>query len=254
MNKAVKNLVIITGTSRGIGFSLAKRLLGPENCLICISRQKNDALVQEATSTGCSLEYMNIDLTRSNTLEPLMSKVFERLQKECFSRLCLVNNAGMLAPVKPIGLADSSTLAANISVNIIAPIILMNLFIRYFGTYKADKRIINISSGAATSPYPGWTAYCSSKAALKMASQCIHAEQENYPHRVKVVSFAPGVVDTAMQTEIRNTDPEDFALVDRFKKLKDDGGLLSPDIVAVRISELLFNEPFPDGESLDIRK
>ena len=56
-----------------------------------------------------------------------------------------------------------------------------------------------------------------------------------------------------MQAEIRNVAAEDFAPVERFRKLKDDGVLLSPDVVADRISELIFEEAFPDGEDIDIR-
>lgn len=248
-----KNAILITGTSRGIGLSLARRLLSPENHLVCISRQSNDALLREATASGCTLEDINLDLSRSENIESSMSEVLGRLQNADFGRISLVNNAGMLAPVKPMGRADSDILAANIAVNAAAPIILMNLFIRYFGTDKADKRIINISSGAATNPYPGWAAYCAAKAALRMATQCVRVEQESNPNRVKVVSFAPGVVDTSMQEEIRNVAVVDFASVERFRKLKDDGVLLSPDVVADRISELIFEEGFPDGEDIDIR-
>lgn len=247
------NLIIITGASRGIGLSLSRKLLNPLNHLVCISRQTNNALVNDAADSGCTMDYLNLDFSQTKMLEPSLEELFSGLQKRRFSRLSLVNNAGMLAPVMPLGRADGDMLAMNLAVNAAAPILLMNLFIRHFGALDAEKRIINISSGAASNPYPGWVAYCSAKAALKMATRCIHAEQEANPNRVKVVSFAPGVVDTAMQDEIRNTSREFFAPVQRFRKLKEDGLLLNPDTVADRITRLIFDESFPDGEDLDIR-
>lgn len=67
------------------------------------------------------------------------------------------------------------------------------------------------------------------------------------------MSFAPGVVDTDMQDEIRRTDPKDFPLVNRFREFKDKGVLTTPDFVAQRLAELLFGPDFPDGTAEDIR-
>ena len=45
----------------------------------------------------------------------------------------------------------------------------------------------------------------------------------------------PGLVDTKMQKEIRNSTEKEFPEVKRFKGFKDDGHLVSPNIVANRI-------------------
>lgn len=68
----------------------------------------------------------------------------------------------------------------------------------------------------------------------------------------KIVAFAPGVVDTNMQAQIRETNREDFTNLDRFIALKEEGKLLSPEYVAKAIRNLLETEDFPQGEVIRI--
>src|SRR5690606_15700892 len=61
--------------------------------------------------------------------------------------------------------------------------------------------IVNLSSGAAHRPMEGWSAYCAGKAGLAMVTQSLALE---YGARgIRAFGFAPGVVDTDMQGEIR---------------------------------------------------
>jgi NAD(P)-dependent dehydrogenase (short-subunit alcohol dehydrogenase family) len=59
--------------------------------------------------------------------------------------------------------------------------------------------VVNVSSGAAVSPVPGWSAYSTAKAAINMLTRALAEETP------EIVSLAlrPGVVDTAMQAAIR---------------------------------------------------
>ena len=68
----------------------------------------------------------------------------------------------------------------------------------------------------------------------------------------KIVAFAPGVVDTNMQAQIRETNKEDFTNLDRFIALKEEGKLLSPEYVAKAIRNLLETEDFPQGGLLEL--
>ncbi|RZA11443.1 MAG: SDR family NAD(P)-dependent oxidoreductase, partial [Proteobacteria bacterium] len=109
--------------------------------------------------------------------------------------------------------------------NVSAPLRIMNIIATLF----KDKpiRIANISSGAATKAYQGWSVYCSSKAALKMASEVMGKEMESAKRDVKVISYSPGPIDTPMQVEIRKKRAEDFPDVARFISLHSEGGLIS---------------------------
>ena len=84
-----------------------------------------------------------------------------------------------------------------------------------------------------------------------MFTQCVATEEVEKEYPVKS-SLLPGVVDTNMQAQIRETNKEDFTNLDRFIALKEEGKLLSPEYVAKAIRNLLETEDFPQGEVIRI--
>jgi benzil reductase ((S)-benzoin forming) len=68
----------------------------------------------------------------------------------------------------------------------------------------------------------------------------------------RVIAVAPGVVDTAMQGEIRAVAEEAFPAVERFRELKESGSLISAE-QAARGIWYLFDREFPNGSVLDLR-
>lgn len=68
----------------------------------------------------------------------------------------------------------------------------------------------------------------------------------------RVIAVAPGVVDTAMQGEIRAVGAEAFPAVERFRELKESGSLITAEQAAHGIWSL-FDRDFPNGSVLDLR-
>jgi len=248
------NYHIITGASRGIGEAVAKKLMVPGNHLLCIARSANPELVSLAEQREVTLDYITMDLADVQGLEARIHAVLEKIDKRRAKAISLVNNAGMLKPMRPIDQMRGEDIVDNMHVNLVAPMILTSAFIAYVQEIPADKRIINISSGAGKKPYYGWSHYCSAKAGIDLFTKCVAVEQKNQAHPVQVVSFAPGVVDTAMQAEIRSTPKEHFQDLDRFVALKEDGALLAPDEVAECMVTRLLQGSFESGALLDIRQ
>ena len=60
---------------------------------------------------------------------------------------------------------------------------------------------VNVSSGAASRPLEGWSAYCAGKAGLAMLTRSLHLELGE--RGVRAYGLRPGVVDTDMQGVIR---------------------------------------------------
>lgn len=86
--------------------------------------------------------------------------------------------------------------------------------------------IILVSSGAATGNYATWGAYGSSKAALNHLAATLAVEEPD----VISVAIRPGVVDTAMQAELRGYgDVMDREDADKFRGLHESGSLLRPE-------------------------
>nr|MDA3886122.1 SDR family NAD(P)-dependent oxidoreductase [Candidatus Delongbacteria bacterium] len=125
-------------------------------------------------------------------------------------------------------------------------------FIERTLNYSCEKRIINISSGAAKKPYDGWSTYCSSKAALDMLTRCVNVEQNKKEFPVNVISFDPGIMDTEMQNDIRQSNKEDFSQLSRFIDFKENGALLSAEFVADKVIEVLSSDNFQTGEFIKV--
>lgn len=244
---------IITGTSRGLGEALSKKLMGNGNQLFCISRSENSTLINSAQERGASLEYIAFNLLDVNQIGELMKKIFEKINKDDAESIVLINNAGTVTPIKPIENCTDNEIANNIQLNLTAPMILTSCFISLTESINTDKRIINISSGAGKKPYFGWSNYCSAKAGLDLFTRCVGVEQEDKENPVKIISFAPGIIDTEMQEEIRATKKDDFKDLERFISFKEEGKLLSPDQVADCVLHVL-NQKYEGGEVLDIKQ
>ncbi len=231
------NYYYITGTSRGIGKAFAEYLLeNPSNNVIGISRQH-------------SIEHPNyrhvyLDLTDLNSIPDFKFELHSNAKK-----IYLINNAGTLGFIKPVGKLDASIIIKNYTLNLIAPSILTNAFIDCYDTTDAEKVILNISSGAGKNPYDGWAVYCASKAGIDMFSRVIDEEQKiramhpesNIHSGFKIFSIAPGIVNTKMQEEIRNSSKEDFSRLENFKDYKVNNQLLEPAIVSRKYFSILEN-------------
>jgi benzil reductase ((S)-benzoin forming) len=125
------------------------------------------------------------------------------------------------------------------TVNYLAPLFLIKRFLEVYQELDLNKTIINVSSGASTSAYASWANYCSSKAALEMLTKCINEEQKEKIYPIKCFSIAPGVVDTNMQIQIRNTPEKDFKLQSKFIDLFNEKKLFNPNYVAQKLLEVI---------------
>lgn len=123
----------------------------------------------------------------------------------------LINNASSLGPVPlaPLADTDCEDLEKALATNLIGPFRLTKALL---GTLTATARegwpavVVNITSDAAVTPYPGWGAYGASKAALLQLGRIWH--EELAPHGVQVLSLDPGDMDTPLHAlAVPGADP-----------------------------------------------
>lgn len=238
------NIVIITGGSKGIGLALAKKYVSENYKVYTLSR----SIIDQGKITQISVDLSNIKETH-NTFKML----FDDLKGLEISSITLINNAGRLGIISNLENIATEDIAKTIQLNTTTPLILSSLFIELTQKLHCKKQVINISSGAATKPYEGWSIYCTSKAAIDMMTRAIAAEQSNLVNGVKCLSIYPGVVDTNMQTQIRNTKESNFKNLQRFIDLKENNLLYSPEFVAESIFKIETENYLDNGAIFDIR-
>lgn len=217
------NQYFITGTSSGLGKALAEICLNNGHAVTGFSRRQ--------TIQHPNYAHIVTDLSKTENLQNFR---FD-LEDNDYKKIILINNAAQVEPVKYSGRADNEQIIQAYTLNVIAPAVLINTFIATFENHSAKKVIVNISSGAANYPVDGWSVYCSSKAALDMLSRTVAMEREKEKSGFKVASIAPGIVDTAMQTGIRQSDSKDFSRINDFIAYKEENKLQTPQAAAEKI-------------------
>ena len=231
----------ITGTSRGIGRAIAETLLERENTFVYgISR--NDSIQHK------NYQHISLDL---NDLDRV--KEFTFGDHPDAEKIVLINNAGILGHVNQVGNLYTEKVINSYTINLISPSILINQFLNQYQEHKAERMIMNTSSGAAQHTIPSWSTYCATKAGLEMFARVVEDEQQDFDNPVKVYSIAPGVVDTEMQDEIREVDPENFRELDRFVKLKKDGQLVNPKDVGKKFVDIMEHPENYPKSIMDLR-
>jgi benzil reductase ((S)-benzoin forming) len=226
-------VAVITGASRGIGAGIAQRFCDLGIRVGICARKRPDP---PSGADRHQVLTIAADVRDSSDLEGLGAVTAER-----FGQIDIwVNNAGVLEPVGMLAEVDPGRVAHQIAVNVTGVANGTRTFARHVRRREGGGILINVTSGAARSVYPGWAVYCASKAAVDQMTAVVAVEEE--AHGLRAYAVAPGLVDTDMQEMIRRSTPEAFPAVLRFIEAKRTGEFNSPAWVADAILELSFGE------------
>jgi benzil reductase ((S)-benzoin forming) len=250
-----KNLYIVTGASRGMGLGIAELLLVPNNTLLCVSRKTNDALVAIAASASASLEQWPQDLGDGETASARLHTWLRTQDAAQFASVTLINNAALLpkiAPLRDVGYGD---IASAIRVGLESVMQLTAAFLNATNDWKAARKVLNISSGNGRRAMPSQATYSAVKAGMDHFSRVVALEEAANPNGngAKIVSLAPGIIDTDMQTQLRKADPAAFPDQALFVNFKANGDLLSPEAAAKRVLAYLSRADFGANPVADVR-
>lgn len=240
----MSKILIVTGGSKGIGKGIIDAYQSEGFQIFSISRTKNQDF--------SAVKQIEFDLSKTDGIKNLLSKLFEEIIQSEVEKITLINNAGTLGEIGRI--EDISDIEKTVSLNTIAPLILTSTFISLTKNWKCKKQVISISSGAAQKPYYGWTVYCATKAAIDMMTQTIALEQESIENGAKIIAIYPGVVDTEMQAQIRTSDKQSFASIDRFLELKATNSLANATTVGKQIFAIDHDEKIENGALIRVEE
>lgn len=233
--------IVLTGHSHGLGAALATALLEQGGQIMAISR---------SGSQTAGMQQVSLDLSDLTALAQWLEQSHLTAFLEDADQAILINNAGRVEPIGPPGMQGADNIAQAVSLNVAAPLMLADAFVSAT-SQTADRRILHISSGAARNPYAGWSVYCATKAALDQHAATV--AQDKLSH-LRIESLAPGVIDTAMQAQIRATTVERFPAKERFENLKKDGALASAQESANAVVAHLMSGRFGQQTATDIRQ
>lgn len=249
-------LCVLTGASRGFGRVVAALLaprLSPGSVLL-LSARSDEALRRveaelDAARLGLRVVRVPADLGTDAGLQRLLEAVLGLPRPQGLQRLLLINNAGSLGDVSKgiVDLADPGEVNNYWALNLTSTLCLTSSVLKAFRDSPGLSRtVVNISSLCALQPFKGWALYCAGKAARDMMFQVLASEEPG----VRVLSYAPGPLDTDMQQEARETsvDPE---LRKNLQELKTQGRLVDCKVSAQKLLDLLQKDQFTSGAHID---
>ncbi len=222
---------IVTGASRGLGAAVCEQLVELGHKVLATARSQSD--LETLWKDNSNVVVYPCDLSVPDAPKKIVKRALDE-----FGRLDgLVNNAGMIAPISPLKDTDQQEWAKAIYVNLTAPSLLMAEALG--ALTESGGAVVNISTGAAVKVVEGWSAYCASKAGFLHLTQV--AAQEN--PKVRFYSLRPGVIDTEMQREIRDSKGMTETDLAKFQGLKAEGQLEPPEVPARSAAWLLVEGP-----------
>ncbi|KAI1293023.1 3-oxoacyl-[acyl-carrier-protein] reductase FabG [Halotydeus destructor] len=169
-----RKVVLITGSASGIGRSTADLFASKgANLILCDLNETGlkETSDQIVAKYGVQVHVMAADIRNGDVLKQLVQDGVAK-----FGKLdALVNNAGIIVLNCPIDSPDSLEAFDNImAINVRAAYQLSSIASPYL--IASGGNIVNVSSVLATTAVKGTSAYCVSKAAVSMMTQCLAFE------------------------------------------------------------------------------
>ncbi len=237
--------IIITGVSRGLGQALSKTLANEQTNLVGFGRTQGDF----------SGNFYSCDFTKPQLAASIFNQMLAAEPLEESESIVFIANAGRLGLLDTIQNLDTFEIEKNLAANLTQSALAASAFLKRVQDLPVPKAFLQISSGAALPERPkaSWSLYCASKAGQEQLVRAIAQEQKTAPHPTAFVNINPGVMETAMQEQIRQTSPKAFPDVERFIKFKEEGRIPSPDTIAAKIAKLLENPAtLENGKTYDL--
>ena len=247
-----KHLHILTGGSRGMGLAMGQQLLAQGHTVLSIARRTSSELAAAAPQPANLIQWEQ-DLGETDAAAQRLGDWLRSLDPADWASITLINNAGVIPQIAPLSAVPTADLRNALRVGLEAPMALTGVFLGATEGWTVPKKVLNVSSGLGRRPMASQAAYCTAKAGMDAYARCVALEEAHKPHGAKIVSLAPGVIDTDMQVQLRGAAPEAFPDRQNFANLKSGGQLTSPADAAARVLAWLERADFGTNPVADVR-
>lgn len=188
-------VALVTGAGSGMGAEIAARLAQQGAAVGVNGRSEQevaDTIERIASSGGRAVAAVG-DVAEPDDVQRFVRAVDEQLG----GLHIVVNNAG-LQHETPFLELDLAGWRAQLAVDLDGAFLVANAACRLMAG-RGGGVVVNVTSVHEHQPRPGFAAYCTAKAGLGMLTQCM--ARELAPHGIRVVSVAPGAIETPIQGE-----------------------------------------------------
>ncbi len=183
-------LFVVTGAFRGLGLEMLPLLMKDNRRIIVVGRRPTRL---KLVSDSLVVINWNLDDPMALPIEDLHLHFTDNL-----TSATLILNAATIDPLGLAGTNDFKEINRAVNVNLMSQIGLVETIVRHCRDKNLKLEILLIATGASRRAIPGWSIYCSTKAALNMYLDCVKLENDN----ISLVKIDPGIINTDMQRKI----------------------------------------------------
>jgi NAD(P)-dependent dehydrogenase (short-subunit alcohol dehydrogenase family) len=225
MLKLENKTAIITGASQGLGLEIAKGFVSEGASVILCARNINKLLTVAGILNSTKplpnqiIETAHIDIS----FKYQISTFYDKILRDFLKIDILVNNAGIIGPIGKIESNDWDGWLKVIETNLLGPVLMCRKILPHFKKNNYGK-IVQLSGGGATKPFPNFSSYVASKSAVVHVMETLAEEVKQY--HIDVNSVAPGALNTQILEKVLSSKPEDVGIdyYEKCKKQKTEGG------------------------------
>jgi glucose 1-dehydrogenase len=197
MGKLDGKVAVITGSTRGLGFAMA-RAFGREGAAVVVSSRSAAAVeraVLELKQNGSRASGLACDVSDLEQVRALA-----RLAVDTYGRIDIwVNNAGIAGPYGPTAAISPEKFVSVLNTNITGAYYGSTTALRYFIPQHSGK-LINILGRGDDRPVPMQNAYASTKTWSLAFTRALAKENEG--SGVQIIAFNPGLMDTELMSQV----------------------------------------------------
>lgn len=189
--------VVITGAGRGIGETIAHAFAKQGANLALVARTPEDVerVALETAGHGIKAIALPGDVSKQSTVRAMVDAVLEK-----FGRIdVLINAAGIYGPIGPFIENDLARWTAAIEINLMGTVFAIHAVLPHM-LERRKGVIINFSGGGAVQPFPRFSAYGTSKAAVARLTETLAEEVRGSGIRINAI--APGAVNTRFLDQV----------------------------------------------------
>ena len=209
MPRFTGKVAIVTGSSSGIGQSIAIRL-GAEGASVVIDYNSQpegaDETKAKIEAAGSKAIIVQADVTNTSDVQNLVKQAYSQLG----SCDILVNNAGVErgANFQDVTEADYDLV---LGTNLKGAFFLTQRFVQKLLELKKPGRVINISSVHEDMVFPHFSTYCAAKGGIRMLMRDLAMELG--PAQITVNNVAPGAIETPINKKMMGNKQQLDALL-----------------------------------------